>query len=157
MNENRKLFPKVLKVVSKGFGFSMSLAVILWLLMILGFSTWNPPIKTETEQILLVNIRLNGIILSFTIGLFVFIMDRLKPEFYEWALTIATASFTSFFLSIFFGFISVLSSTQITIFFPLLPISFTIIGIISDWAFLLYAAYKFKEKKLQNSKHLNKV
>ena len=144
MNEDRELFPKVLKLLTKGFLFSTSLSIILLFIMILGFSTWNYPIKTETEQIILVDIRLNGVILSFTIVMFIFIMGRIKTVFYEWALTLATASLCSFSLSIFFGFISVLSGSQHE-FYPLLPISFTIVGIMTDVGFLLYAVYKFKE------------
>lgn len=145
MSEDKKLFPKVLKLLTKGFLFSTSLSMLLSFIMILGFSTfWNYPIKTETEQIILADLRLNGVILSFTIVMLIFIMERIKTVFYEWALALATASLCSFSLSIFFGFISVLSSSQ-PVFFPLLPISFTIVGIMTDIGFLLYAVYKFKE------------
>jgi len=75
MSEDRKLFPKVLKLVTKGFLFSTSLSMLLLFIMILGFSTfWNYPIKTETEQIILADLRLNGVILSFTIVMLIFII-----------------------------------------------------------------------------------
>lgn len=144
MSEDRKLFPKVLKLLTKGFLFSTSMAMIFWFIMVLGFSTWNYPIKTETEQVILVDVRLNGVILSFTIVMFIFIMERIKTEFLEWALTLVTASLCSFSLSIFLGFVSVLSGSQL-VFFPLIPISYTIVGIVTDIGFLLYAVYKFKE------------
>jgi len=147
MNEDRRLFPKVLKLLTKGFLFSFSLGIIFWIVMIFGFLTWNPPIRTETEQIIIEDLKLNGIILSFSLALFVFIVGHLESKFYEWALSLAVATFTSFFLSIFFGFISLLSSFQPNQFFPLLPISFALTGIIIDVSFLLYSVFKFKQSK----------
>ena len=118
---------------------------IIWLTL---FSLGYPAsIPGDIEQILITVLRLNGILLGFTVTLFSFLMRRIKSKFTKWAFLFVTTALVSFFFAILFGLIALLNGERAQIIVQLLPISFTLTGILTMIAFVVDVGFDMENVK----------
>jgi len=118
---------------------------IIWLTL---FSLGYPAsISGDIEQILITVLRLDGILLGFTVTLFSFLMIRIKSKFTKLAFLFVTAALVSFFFAILFGLIALLNGERAQIIVQLLPISFTLTGILTMIAFVVDVGFDMENVK----------
>jgi len=108
---------------------------------------YSASIPGDVEQILTTLLRLNGVLLGFTVTLFSFLMRRIKSKFTKWAFLFVTTALVSFFFAILFGLIALLNGERAQIIVQLLPISFTLTGILTMIAFVVAVGFDMENVK----------
>jgi hypothetical protein len=136
------------KIMLGAFGLSWLLSFtisIILALMLRGYVNGN------IENIMIANLQLNGVLFGFTATIFAFVLKRLEGCFVEsrMSLAYATTSFVSFFFSISYDFYVLLNVEQALLIFKLLPIGFTLTGIITTVAFIVDITLRMLKKQRQ--------
>jgi hypothetical protein len=127
MKETHKMFVGAL-IVSQ-------LISLIWLaLFSIGFSDHIPGSLTA---ILTAILRLNGVLLGFSVGLYSFFLSRIKQAFTRLATMFAMTAFVSFFFSILYGFIGLLNGDEGNPLPTLTAISFTLTGVFTMIVFFV--------------------
>lgn len=119
-------------------------ASLIWLIpLLIGYSTSIPG---DIEKILTTVIQLDGVLFGFGAALFSFLLKYTEKPITQWGLAYATTAFVSFFLSILFSFIALLNGEQANTVVQLIPISFTLTGVLTIIAFLTVVGDAHKKK-----------
>jgi hypothetical protein len=137
------------KIILGAFGLS-------WLLsLILSFIIWAIMVRSingDFEKIMIANLQLNGILFGFVATILAFLLKKLVAHNVEMKMSLAyaTTAFASFFFSVSFSFFVLLNVEQALPIYKLLPIGFTLTGIITTIAFLVditLRAIRLEEEK----------
>jgi hypothetical protein len=102
---------------------------------------------TDIPQILTLNLQVNAVLFGFSSTLIIYVLQRFATMIPKWAHCFALTVLISYFMSMLFGFICIFGAKNLYPVYALIPVSFTLTGILATIAFLNLAVVKISERQ----------